>query len=257
MGSGGTGGPVVNGSWFNKTPLNTARNLINTVATPTGEILVTQGSPDAATGTGNAIEYPELYDPGRQRTDLGTSTIMSPSNLVPDPQAGPKPASRTYHHLAVLLPDGRVFIAGGEHPDPNNMNGSAFANGQFSGEIFTPPYLETGLTRPVIQDIDAQVKMRPATGGTTTFQITVAHVEEPLVVDRVVLTRPASVTHGFDSDQRYIELEYTAVVDPNQTVLTVASPADNLGPPGIYMVWVMFTDGTVRLPTEAAFVSFQ
>jgi hypothetical protein len=80
-------------------------------------------------------------------------------------------------------------------------------------------------------------------------------------IGRVVLTRPASVTHGFDPDQRYIELPYTTdSVIGNRVQLSVTSPQENLAPPGYYMLWVVIIDPNdpeIRIPTTAEFVKFQ
>jgi hypothetical protein len=252
-GTTGVGGPVVNGSWNGKAPLNVPRHFLNTVALPTGEVLLTQGANSPAPYTSNAVVYPELYNPGRTPLQLGSSLTMAPPNTV-----GGKWTSRTYHHLAVLLPDGRVFLAGGEAAG----SGSSFANGQYSGEIFSPPYLHTGLPRPIIEDSDTKVFMNDVGAvppHLNKFNVLVAGLDPALTVDRVVLTRPAAVTHGFDSDQRYIELPFSAgIPSAGKVTLSVTAPRENLGPAGIYMLWVVVRDAStptpVRLPTAAVWL---
>ena len=71
-----------------------ARSFCNSVVLPDGTVLVLGGQqhPQAFTDTG-AVLSPELWDPS-----TGNFTIMAPE-VVP----------RTYHSVAVLLPDGRVF----------------------------------------------------------------------------------------------------------------------------------------------------
>jgi len=60
---------------------------------------------------------------------------------------------------------------------------------------------------------------------------------------RVALIRPGSVTHHFDFEQRYIDLEITSAIpnpaqDDGTWTLTVKGPDDpTLAPPGYYMLF--------------------
>jgi len=248
----GNEGTVVSGSWIGKVPLNLARNFSVGLPLPDGRILVTQGCSNPSPYTANAIVQPELYDPGRLPGDSGSSTLMAASNTVGTTNQS---TSRTYHHVAVLLPDGRVFIAGGE------VASAGFANGQYTGEIFEPPYLNPDLSKAFIQSTDTVVNLNAVSSTTQTFRVVVNDVSPDMPIGRVVLTRPASVTHGFDTDQRYIELPYTTVSSVgNRVELSVTSPQENLAPPGYYMLWVVVIDPTdpdIRIPTSAEFVKFR
>ena len=76
-----------------------------------------------------------------------------------------------------------------------------------------------------------------------------------------MLLRPASTAYGFDSSQRYIELDFTlGAYDPQmgtQDVVATA-PTDDLGPPGYYMLFVVSRIGAgtqaPRVPSVAQFV---
>ncbi len=62
-------------------------------------------------------------------------------------------------------------------------------------------------------------------------------------VDKVTLVRNGSVTHGFNNDQNFQELDFTQAGGS----LTVTSPQDaNYAPPGAYMVFV-WSNGTPSL----------
>jgi len=78
--------------------------------------------------------------------------------------------------------------------------------------------------------------------------MTVVH-EGPLA--RVVLPRPSAVTHAFDIDQRYIELEFTPGGASTLTRHTVTAPREDLGPPGWYMLFVVHVVNGKRIPSNA------
>ena len=60
-------------------------------------------------------------------------------------------------------------------------------------------------------------------------------------VKRVVLIRPGTVTHAFDSSQRFVELNFTSVnmQSANHKSLTVVKPTPAEAPPGFYMLFVV------------------
>ena len=93
-----TGGPADSVVVSRVSDMAYARSFCNSVVLPDGKVLVLGGQqhPQGFTDTG-AVLSPELWDPA-----TGNFTIMAPE-VVP----------RTYHSVAVLLPDGRVFSGGG------------------------------------------------------------------------------------------------------------------------------------------------
>ena len=128
---------------------------------------------------------------------------------------------RMYHSTALLLPDGRVLSAGG-----GKRTGLI---SQFNAEFYSPPYLFQG-PRPALANVPATISIGIA------FEVTLDDVDSS-DIERVTLIRLGSVTHQFDMDQRFIELDH-AVMTPS--MLRVFAPASvNVAPPGWYMLFVL------------------
>jgi galactose oxidase len=150
----------------------------------------------------------------------------------------PEAIPRTYHSVAILLPDGRVFSGGGglcatcttNHPD---------------GQIYSPPYLfnpdGTARIRPVITSAPTNT----GTGSTITVTTNSA-------TPTFALIRMSAVTHGVNNDQRRIPLTPTTV---NGTTYTLQLPSDKgVVLPGNYMLFVLDANGT---PSVAAIMNIR
>jgi hypothetical protein len=139
---------------------------------------------------------------------------------------------RLYHSTALLLPDGRVLSAGGGRV-------SGLPIDQFNAEIFSPPYLFRG-PRPVVDAAPPDVDY-----GETSFVAT----PDAASIQRVTLLAPGTVTHLTNMQQRFLELQFTAVTGG----LDVEFPSNaNLAPPGDYMLFIINGNG---VPSVARFVS--
>jgi hypothetical protein len=222
-----------------------ARQCANAVLLPNGEVFVCGGS--SVNGfSGQAADaqlQSELYNEQMTPAWRGAASQYSP---------------RMYHSTAVLLPSGQVLSGGGDvrAPLPNDPLQQHFAD----YEVFTPPYLTAGQARP-------QFAGSFGLPGSLTLnwdtEYAVGHAPLPpgVLVSRVVLMRPCSVTHHSDMDQRYVELV------PNLTVETVdeivvrtpkaptaaTTPGAVVMPRGWYMMFLITTQGT---PSEAKWVRF-
>lgn len=159
----------------------------------------------------------------------GTATLAAqmfdPVSLTWSP-AGSSAMPRLYHSVALLLPDGRVWMAG------SNPSDGVWERRQ---EIWSPPYLfnaSGGLaTRPTITTAPAKV------GYGASFSV---QTPDAAGIGSVVLMRPGSNSHAFDFDQRMVGMTFT-----NGTgTLTVTSPPDaNVAPPGYYMLFILNAAG--------------
>ena len=208
-----SGGPSKPVAFARTSDMAYARAFSNSVVLPDGKVLVVGGQQYAQpfTDTG-AVLSPELWDPA-----TGKFTVMAPETIA-----------RTYHSVAILLPDGRVFSGGGglcngcttNHPD---------------GQIYSPPYLfnpdGTPRTRPVINTAPTSA----TTGSTIT-------VTTDSATPTFALIRMSAVTHSVNNDQRRIPLTPATV---NGTTYTLQLPSDKgILLPGNYMLFALNANGT-------------
>jgi hypothetical protein len=205
-------------------PPNFARIMADTVLLPDGTVFVVNGvSGGAAAGHTDrfaTVMGAEIFDPKTE-----TFTIVAPN---PDPNH-----PRGYHSTAVLLPDGRVAIAG--NTDAYNP-GEPTHHDDVSIQIYDPPYI--GGAQPMAAGVPAQVIY----GSTIMVD---ASAGAP--VASVMLMRPCAVTHSVDMDQRAIILSFSG----GGANLSVAFPTDqSLAPPGYYMLFFVSAAG---VPSVASF----
>jgi hypothetical protein len=119
------------------------------------------------------------------------------------------------------MPDGRVLHAGSGDGDGLPAERSA--------ELFSPPYLFRG-ARPTISSAPTVIRYN------STFRVLTPGASS---IGKVSLVRLGSVTHGFDMNQRYQALGFTA----DATGLTVTLTTRKLTPPGHYLLFLVNGSG--------------
>lgn len=187
-------------SWSYAAPMKFARKQHNTMILPDGKVLVTGGTaasePEGWAQFSLPVKPAELWDPT-------TNTWTTLASLT---------SPRSYHAVALLLPDGRVFSGGGQS--------------EMSYEVFSPPYLFKG-ARPTISSAPATVSRGQA-----------AFIGSPdaAAIRKVSMVALGTVTHTFNSGQRINFLTYSQAV--GGIVVTLPSDA-NLMPPGYYMLFLL------------------
>ena len=199
------GAPVMSGM----RTMSSQRRLATATILADGQVLATGGSPVWNDLNGAALNA-EIWNPQTGNWTVGAAGAVA----------------RLYHSTALMLPDATVLVAGGGAPGPlTNLN----------AEIYYPPYLFTA---------DGQEAVRPVIVGTPDY----LQVGKTLAIDvapgsaigRVVLVKTGSVTHGFNMDQRFLELPFRT--EGNRLYAQAPTHAPD-ATPGYYMLFVLDAAG--------------
>jgi hypothetical protein len=209
-------------TWWNG-DLGVRRRFPATVLLPDGKVMVVSGYDYNPVGENPFLRNAHYLDLGNPAMPFATGAAASGE-------------IRGYHNVALLLPDGRVLIAGGR------SRGSAQGDPEDEKPNFRylhPPYLASGAPRPAI------IAAPQTIGYGSTFTVGVAGGP----VSEVVLMGLGSMTHAIDMNQRYVQL--VATPDGARAV-QVTGPANvQTAPPGYYMLFVLNQN---RIPSVARFV---
>jgi galactose oxidase len=195
-----------------------ARSFANGVALPDGQVFVVGGQATASSFNDTSARMaPEIWNPATGKwTTLASMTIP-----------------RTYHSVALLLPDGKVFVGGG------GLCGSCSTN-HLDGEIFTPPYL---------LNADGSARTRPtiATAPATAAAGSTIKVTTGAPVAKFSLMRMSTVTHSVNTDQRRIPVTASSV---SGNTASLKLPADRgVLVPGSYLLFAIDGNGVPSVAT--------
>ena len=206
-----------------------ARALHNSVVLPSGEVVVVGGQ------TGRTLLF-------HDQNAAMTAEIWSPATgtfqyLAWGSGATPMVTPRTYHSIALLLPDGRVLSSGG------GACGTLCAYNHLDAQIITPPYLlapdGTPAARPSLRAAPARARVgeavRVSAAGAAAF----------------ALVRAGSSTHTVNTDQRRVPVAATRLSEPppaapeDAAEYSLAIPGDpGVVVPGVYMLFALGPTGT-------------
>lgn len=202
-----------------------ARAYHNSVVLPNGEVVVVGGqSYPVPFSDETSIYEAEIWNPQtRQFTTLSRMEIP-----------------RTYHSVALLQKDGRVFVGGG------GLCGNCSTN-HLDAEILTPPYLLNSdgsviTDRPVINNAPSSAR----TGDS--ISVTLNRADS----DTFALIRTSAATHAVNNDERRIPV--TANYEGSNRYRIQIPSSSSVVIPGNYFLFAMNAKG---VPSVAALVNIQ
>ena len=179
------------------------------VALPNGQIGIFGGmtrSDEAFYDAGCAVHAPEVLD-----VESGVWSL-----------AASHPHPHMYHSSAILLSDGRVWLAGsGSETFPNRWL-----------EVYRPWYWH--VQRPVIEAAPSALSFARSYTIDT---------DASLAGKRVSLVRLGAVTHNFDSSQRFLWADATERPGPESDKIDLVAPTRFEAPPGYYYLSVVAPGG--------------
>jgi hypothetical protein len=208
--------------WRQTPPMAFPRAYHNLTSLPDGTVLVTGGNKTTDTfNETQAVLAAELWSPATETyTTMGSMTVP-----------------RLYHSTALLLPDGRVLVAGGGRFG----NPTGDSHDKLNSQMYSPPYLFKG-ARPVITSVPTLL------GYDFNFSVSSPDASR---VSSVALIALGAVTHGFNQGQRFLTLPFQQVGN----TLTIQSPTNaNTAPPGYYMLFIVDNTG---VPSVASILRIQ
>lgn len=187
-------------------PMHHGRSQHNLVLLPDGKVFVVGGSDNPSISSTTGYLMPEMFDPDTN----AWSELVPMQNL------------RMYHSTALLLPDGRIMVAGGGRLAP--------AVDYPTAEIYSPAYLFKG-SRPVITQAP----------GSAAYDSQI-NIDTPDKADiaKVSLIRFSSVTHTVNFDQNYQELLFSQTANGISATIPVN---ENITLPGYYMLFILNSQG--------------
>jgi len=193
-------------AWRSTASMANGRRYANATILADGSILVTGGTligDDAA----YAVLGAELFDPVAE-----TWTAMASMTVA-----------RRRGSVALLLPDGRVLVAGGG-------DGTTGHELHADAQTYSPPYLFKG-TRPTITAAPDSIGYGANAVVTT---------PDAATITKIWLVRAGSVSDGFNADQRGLQLAFT--IGGGQVTATAPASA-NAAPPGTYLLYLVKNTG--------------
>jgi YVTN family beta-propeller protein len=194
------------------------RRLSSATILADGKVVATGGSSVWNELTDVSYEA-EIWNPQTGTWTVGASAVKA----------------RLYHGNALLMPDATLLVFGGGAPGPQ-VNTNA--------EIYYPPYLFAAggaeAARPVINSAPSVVDVG------RTVQLSVASGRP---IARVTMVKTGSATHGWNMDQRFVDLPMN-VLSASSVAVQIPGRASDV-PPGL---WMMFAIDNAGVPSVAKMV---
>ncbi|WP_162244703.1 galactose oxidase-like domain-containing protein [Aureimonas sp. Leaf454] len=191
------------------------RHWPTAVVLPNGEVLVVGGAEGNNT-LENVAYAAEIFNPDTEQWRVDAS-MQTP---------------RLYHSTALLMKDGRVLVGGGGAPGP--IAGR-------NAEVYTPAFLLDRTGKPAPRPSILAGPVRVALGQTF-------RVQADKTIRRMTFVKTGTVTHGWNTDQRFFEAAWTPAGDGYD----VTFPDDAINAtPGLYMLFAFDEAG---VPSEGKYM---
>jgi len=201
------------------------RFLCDSILLPDGTVLVTNGAAKGEADNNQvAVREIELFDPSDESWEV----------------IGFLKRDRLYHGSAILLPDGRVAVAGSTGHNWVRAVFTPREHFEQNIEIITPPKLQCNPTRPKISNVPSSISYN------TSFDVTKSDSKK---IKTVSLIKASSTTHNNNMDQRCIVLP---IKEQTKNTLKLLSPKDSTyAPSGHYMLFLL---DNKKVPSIGEFV---
>jgi Domain of unknown function (DUF1929) len=203
------------------------RRNLNATVLPDQTVLINGGN---AVGNGKdsdfSLDISQRYQKESELWNPNTGTFRTLAS---------ERVGRPYHSVALLLPDARVFSAGGYDEVPFPNTDPTYRPRYNNAQMFSPPYLfaRDGTLAPRPEILEAPDRLAYDQG----FSV---RVNNPDGITKACLIRFGSVTHAFNFGQRFVGLE----LQHGTGSLELRSPKNaNLAPPGFYYLFVIDANG--------------
>ena len=199
-----------------KESMHYPRAFADATILPTGNVFVNGGTAvyqGAYDDTYFSNFTPEIY-----KTNDDIWKKMSKSNF-----------RRNYHSTSLLLPDGRVFVAGGD---------------VWNAQFFYPPYLFSKdskgkinlADRPIIKKINKTINNRKKQNML---------VDNSTDIEKISLISTGSTTHAQASELKYLSLDFTKI-SKNEIEFSIPQNKNTLSD-GTYLIFIITNAG---IPSE-------
>jgi len=198
---------------------------------------------------GNSVVLPDgtVFIVGGQA--LGKPFYDNNSSLIPElwspvtkafTQLAIGPTPRNYHSIALLMPNGTIFVGGG------GLCGSCGVRNHFDAQLFSPPYLfQTDGITPAIRPRISAVSTKTMKVGSA-FTVTLAAGTSNKATFSMI--RMGSSTHTVNTDQRRVPLTATNGTSNTYNILLPGDPGKLL--PGFWYLFALYNG----VPSTASIV---